>query len=106
MAIEGIGPLKPIVTVTSAGGTESKQGAEGAAEAADTFGGAMKRAISEVNNLQSQADDMAVKLASGDGEDVHRAMIAMQKAKLALDLTITVRNKVVEAYQEVMRMQV
>lgn len=106
MAVEGIGRLKPIVTVTSADGAESKEKAGGASEAADTFGTMMKKAVGEVNNLQSQADGLAVRLASGDGEDIHRAMIAMQKAKLALDLTITVRNKVVEAYQEVMRMQV
>ena len=106
MAIEGIGRLKPIVTVSSADRAESSRNVGGASEAADAFGTMMKKAIGEVNNLQSQADDLAVKLASGEGEDVHRAMIAMQKAKLALDLTITVRNKVVEAYQEVMRMQV
>ena len=70
------------------------------------FKNAVKKAVAEVNSLQHQADDMAVKLAAGDVEDVHKAMIAMQKAKLALDFTIQVRNKVVEAYQEIMRMQV
>lgn len=71
-----------------------------------SFTQAMKKAVGEVNNLQNDADKMAVNLASGDVEDVHKAMIAMQKAKLALDFTIQVRNKVIEAYQEIMRMQV
>jgi flagellar hook-basal body complex protein FliE len=66
----------------------------------------MKKALGEVNQLQRNADDMAVKLATGDVEDIHKAMIAMNKAKLAFDFTIQVRNKVIEAYQEIMRMQV
>lgn len=71
-----------------------------------TFSQAIKKAVGEVNSLQGQADKLAVNLASGDVEDVHKAMMAMQKARLALDFTIQVRNKVIEAYQEVMRMQV
>lgn len=71
-----------------------------------TFTEAIKKAVSEVNNLSNEADKLAINLASGDVEDVHKAMIAMQKAKLALDFTIQVRNKVIEAYQEIMRMQV
>ena len=71
-----------------------------------TFTQAIKKAVSEVNHLQTEADKLAVDLASGNVEDVHKAMIAMQKAKLALEFTIQVRNKVIEAYQEIMRMQV
>ena len=71
-----------------------------------TFTQAIKKAVGEVNDLSNTADKLAVNLASGDVEDVHKAMIAMQKAKLALDFTIQVRNKVIEAYQEIMRMQV
>ena len=71
-----------------------------------TFSQAIKKAVGEVSNLSNEADKLAVNLASGDVEDVHKAMIAMQKAKLALDFTIQVRNKVIEAYQEIMRMQV
>lgn len=70
------------------------------------FAESIKKAVGEVNSLQTKADDMAVKLATGDVEDVHKAMAAMQKARLALDFTIQVRNKVIEAYQEIMRMQV
>jgi flagellar hook-basal body complex protein FliE len=66
----------------------------------------VKRGVKKVNNLQSQADDLAEKLASGDIENVHEAMIAMQKAKLAFEFTVQVRNKVIDAYQEIMRMQV
>jgi len=71
-----------------------------------SISGLVKKGIKEVNNLQSHADDLAVKLASGDLEDVHEAMIAMQKAKLAFEFTVQVRNKIIDAYQEIMRMQV
>lgn len=106
MAISPIDEARPVASVTSVRRTESGTAVGGANETATSFKEAVKNALGEVNDLQNQADDMAMKLATGDVEDVHRAMIAMQKAKLALDLTIQVRNKVIEAYQEIMRMQV
>jgi flagellar hook-basal body complex protein FliE len=70
------------------------------------FGESIKSAISKVNDVQQQADSLATGLAAGDAVEIHQAMIAMQKASTALQFTIQVRNKVIEAYQEVMRMQV
>ncbi len=71
-----------------------------------SFKESIKDAIGKVNDLQNQADNMAGKLASGDLEDVHQAILAMNKAKTAFDFTLAVRNKVIEAYQEIMRTQV
>ncbi|MDO8585659.1 MAG: flagellar hook-basal body complex protein FliE [Armatimonadota bacterium] len=71
-----------------------------------SFGGAVKNAISKVNEAQQTADSLATKLAAGDAVEIHQTMIAMQKASTALQFTIQVRNKVIEAYQEIMRMQV
>jgi flagellar hook-basal body complex protein FliE len=107
MEIESLSSLRPVeslrdVTTISESKSESKQAESPEA----SFKELVKRAISEVNKLQDDADKLAIRLAAGDVEDVHRAMIAMQKAKLALDLTVQVRNKVIEAYQEIMRMQV
>ena len=73
---------------------------------ASSFGGVVKEAITKVNELQTTADDLAARLASGDAVEIHQAMIAMQKASTALQFTVQVRNKVIEAYQEIMRMQV
>jgi flagellar hook-basal body complex protein FliE len=70
------------------------------------FGETIKSALSGVNDLQVKADAIAGQLAVGDPVEVHQAMIAMQKASMSLQFTIQVRNKVVEAYQEIMRMQV
>ena len=77
-----------------------------AGEAAKPFGELLKDAVDQVNRLQDQADTLANQLASGQLNDVHQVMVAMEKASLALQLTIQVRNKVIEAYQEMMRTQV
>ncbi len=59
-----------------------------------------------VNSLQREADQAIQDVVLGKEENLHRAMIALEKANVALELTVQVRNKVVEAYQEIMRMQV
>lgn len=69
-----------------------------------SFGQMLRDALKQVNDLQSQADDLAQKLATGEINDVHTVMIASEKATLALELTVQIRNKVIEAYQEIMRM--
>ena len=71
-----------------------------------SFDVSIRDALEQVNNLQSEADSLAQKFAVGDPVDTHEVMLTMQKASLALQLTIQVRNKVVEAYQEIMRMQI
>jgi flagellar hook-basal body complex protein FliE len=85
----------PTLRRTAPGGDTSKP-----------FGDLLKDAVNEVNRLQDQADRLADQLASGQLNDVHQVMVAMEKASLALQLTIQVRNKVIEAYQEMMRTQV
>lgn len=62
--------------------------------------------MQEVNALQKDADLAINALATGDSQNVHEAMLAVSKADLAFRMTMQVRNKIVEAYQEVMRMQV
>jgi len=81
-------------------------GNSAAQRSAADFGKAVKATLSEVNRLQFEADKMATELAAGDDVEIHQAMIAMQKASTALQFTVQVRNKIIEAYQEIMRMQV
>lgn len=66
----------------------------------------LQKALWQVNAFQLQAQAAGQALASGSIDDVAKAMIAAQKASLALELTVEVRNRAIEAYQEVMRMQV
>lgn len=63
-------------------------------------------ALAEVQNLQVEADNTIKKLAAGEITDVTEAMVAVEKADLAFQTMMTVRNKVVTAYEEIMRMQV
>jgi flagellar hook-basal body complex protein FliE len=63
----------------------------------------LRNAVSQVKDLQSQADTQVSGMLSGDGQDVHSAMIAVEKANLAFELMVQVRNKIVSAYQEVSR---
>lgn len=62
-------------------------------------------ALQEVNQTQKTADIIAEKFAIGEIENVHQVTIAAEQAELALNLTIAIRNKVVDAYKEIMRMQ-
>lgn len=66
----------------------------------------LKDSLNKVNNLQIESDIQTELLATGQAENIHDVTIASAKAKISLDLTMAVRNKVVEAYKEVMRMQV
>ncbi|MFM8270017.1 MAG: flagellar hook-basal body complex protein FliE [Pseudomonadota bacterium] len=66
----------------------------------------LSRSIDEVNQLLGSADKSARDLATGKSENLHDAMITMEKAETAFKLLVQVRNKVIDAYQEVMRMQV
>jgi flagellar hook-basal body complex protein FliE len=73
---------------------------------ADTFGKYLKDAASNYSDVQSQADSMIQHLAVGDKVDIHDVALAVQKAAITNQLAIQVRNRLVEAYQEVMRMPV
>ncbi len=69
------------------------------------FGTMLNEALEKVNDLQLEADSAIQDVVLGKEEDLHRALIALERANLALGLTVQVRNKVIEAYQEIMRMQ-
>mgnify|MGYP006273740851 CR=1 FL=1 len=72
----------------------------------DSFSSYLKKSISDVNQLQHQANQASKDLALGKVDNVHEVMITAQKAKLSIDLTTKVSNKVVGAYEKIMRMQV
>lgn len=65
----------------------------------------LKDAIGQVEGLQSQADQQVASLLEGNGQDVHGAMIAVERADLSFQLMMQVRNKIVNAYQDIARMQ-
>ena len=75
-------------------------------ESRESFENTLKKFITDVNSLQNQAAESTVDLVNGEVEDVHDVMIAVEKANIAMELMLEIRNKIVEAYQEVMRMPV
>lgn len=72
---------------------------------ADGFTASLTNAIGGVQALQAKSDALAVQAATGTLENVHEYTIAATEAKLATQLTVTIRNKAVEAFNEIMRMQ-
>ncbi|WP_458413905.1 flagellar hook-basal body complex protein FliE [Schinkia sp. CFF1] len=76
------------------------------AEANKKFSSALSNAIDELNKSQIESDQTTEKFIKGEITDIHDVMIAAQKASITLQATIEVRNKVIDAYKEVMRMQV
>lgn len=74
-------------------------------KAGQDFQNHLKQALQEVNTLQHQSDVAFERLLDGEIE-FHDAMIIAEKASLALQLTMAIRTKLLEAYQEIMRMQV
>jgi flagellar hook-basal body complex protein FliE len=69
------------------------------------FAGVFKGMVAETNDLSSKAQQAVTGLLSGSGVDVHEALIATQKADIAFELALEVRNKAVGAYQQMMSMQ-
>jgi len=65
----------------------------------------LEDAMTQVGQLQNDADTRVGQLLNGNGQDVHSALIAVEKASLAFDMMVQVRNKIVQAYQQVSGMQ-
>ncbi|HHN46743.1 MAG TPA: flagellar hook-basal body complex protein FliE [Planctomycetes bacterium] len=78
--------------------------AKGTAGPGKPFGEFLKDALGEVNSLQVDAEHAVEDLASGRTEDIARVMLAVAKADLAFETMMQIRNKLLEAYQEIMRM--
>ena len=73
---------------------------------APDFGRILDESLGEVNKLQAQADQAVEALAKGEGISLHETMIALEQADLSFRLMMQVRNKIVDAYREILSMQV
>ena len=71
-----------------------------------SFADTLKHAVQSVNTMQKESDVKMQELATGKTKDVAEVMLTAEKADIALKLMVQVRNKIIEAYQEVMKMQV
>ncbi|MTI80195.1 MAG: flagellar hook-basal body complex protein FliE [Firmicutes bacterium] len=68
------------------------------------FGDALNNAIDKLNESQLKAEEMKEQFVVGKVQDIHQVTIAMQEAKISMNLALEVRNKMLEAYQELSRM--
>ncbi|KAA3615456.1 MAG: flagellar hook-basal body complex protein FliE [Calditrichaeota bacterium] len=73
---------------------------------APDFMDTMKSFLNETNELHMKAADQVESLVSGETTDVHDVMIAMEKASVSFEMVMEIRNRMLEAYQEIMRTQV
>jgi len=92
--------LKPLA------GIELKKAEGGKATEGTSFGSVLNDAIQDINKLQNDADTAIAKVQLEDASSIHDAMIALEKAGISFQVMMQVRNKILDAYQEVMRMQV
>jgi len=79
---------------------------EGVTERGNSFGTLLRSKIEEVNQMKLDADEAVAKVELSDSGSIHEAMIALEKADISFRTMLQVRNRMLEAYQEVMRMQV
>ena len=70
------------------------------------FQGVLKEAISSINDVQQGASQAVEALATGQSQNIHQAMIAIQQADISFQLMMQIRNKLVTAYEEIQRMQI
>lgn len=89
---------------------QALEGIKKAAQSTDktqgpSFGEFLNQAIDKVNEQQKTSEKMTEALASGQAPDLHSVMIAAEKATISFQLAVQIRNKAMESYQEIMRMQ-
>ena len=94
-------PILPISSVPLADPIRPAGGSRGGA-----FQDVLSSAIERVEAFHNNASESVERFLSGEGEELHTTVIATQQAELSFELFLQARNKVVSAYQEIMRMQV
>ena len=96
-AISNAAALPATTATAKVAGTEASK---------ESFGDMISKALNGVEKAQTKADNLATKAATGDLTDIHDYMIASTEATMATQLTVAVRNKAVEAFNDIMRMPV
>jgi flagellar hook-basal body complex protein FliE len=96
-AIGGFAPLSPIAGLTNTDAAGSTGGPD--------FGALVSGGLEKLQALQDRSDGLAIEAATGRLQDVHEYLIAANEAGLAVQLTVALRNKAVEAFNEIMRLQ-
>ncbi len=105
-AIGSTGSLSALAGLSGAPGVGAvTQAAASPADAAGVFGTTLAGQVDNLQAMQANADALAVKAVTGDLNDIHDYTIAASEASVAMELTAALRNKAVDAFTEIMRMQ-
>ncbi|HZK54569.1 MAG TPA: flagellar hook-basal body complex protein FliE [Desulfosporosinus sp.] len=109
MSIAAIAPIIPLGALTPLAptnlDTQSVGAVNGGAKGTD-FSKFLTDALGQVDALQKNADAASLQLATGQVDDLSSVMVALEKASLSLSLTVATRDKALEAYNQIMRMQI
>ncbi|WP_250028060.1 flagellar hook-basal body complex protein FliE [Paractinoplanes maris] len=106
--IGGFSPVSGLDAISGVGGTGALGGTEKVTAAQgehESFASMLSRGLESVSASQAKANDLAVQVAQGTLNDPAQYTMAANEAQLGQQLTLAVRNKAVEAFQEIMRMQ-
>jgi flagellar hook-basal body complex protein FliE len=107
-AINGLTGISGLTGVSGVDGTAAVSGTAGAGAVQgpnENFAGMLSQGLESVQASQKKADDLAVQVADGTLKDPAQYTMAANEASLGLQLTLAVRNKALDAFQEIMRMQ-
>ena len=105
-AIGGLGAVGGATPVTGTGAAGAAGTAGKAGAASGEFGSSITKALDELDRLHGSADQLANQAATGELDSVTDYLVAATEAQLATQVTVAVRNKAVEAFNDIMRMQV
>lgn len=107
-AIAPIMPLQPLQAIipTNLGTSPNLGSVDSAQKSGTDFSKFLTDALSQVDALQKNADAASLQLATGQVDDLSSVMVAIEKASLSLSLTVATRDKVLDAYNQIMRMQI
>jgi flagellar hook-basal body complex protein FliE len=97
MQVSGIGTIASL---------QAPQASKKGSATGEGFGDLLSKAINQLAQLESEANNAAVNLATGEPVEIHDVMVAMEQANLGFQLALQVRNKLIDAYQEIMRMPI
>lgn len=97
-----IASLKPLASLPSIDATSKAKPQQLVNQLGDTFG----KALDSLNQTQNASDTLMQKLVAGENVDLHQVMIASEEANISMQVALAMRDKLVSAYQEVMRMSV
>ena len=101
MPIPAIGSIGAVDATTSAAGAATATSGTGGA----AFGDALTSAVDNLQQLQGTSDTLAIKAVTGNLDDIHDATLAATRAQVTMELVAGVRNKAVDAFNEILRMQ-